>query len=358
LRRAGQVCESRQPLTFEFWWDLQTRPALPCCFRMHIRDGLLSPEVCLATGVLSAAAVAYSWRRLQRDLAARTVPLAGMMAAIIFAGQMVNFPLFGLPVSGHLIGGVLAGVILGPWAGCVALTLVLVVQAVLFADGGLLSLGANVLNMAVLGTWVGSALFEMIRRAAGASYRATVFSAVVAAYFSVLAAAVMFCGEFALSHGTAPFRLDQLVLWMLGYHALIGVGEAGITGSVLGFVLARRPELLRPSLTPQPPSLRGVVTGGVAAACLVAVCVAPWASEWPDGLEAVGDRLAFNELGTDRVVLLPTYAVPLPGGWEAASVGLAGLLGTVVVFALGWGLGRWFAPARVQNMNAPTQNNV
>jgi cobalt/nickel transport system permease protein len=316
---------------------------------MHIRDGLLSPEVCLAAGALSAAAVAYSWRRLQRDLASRTVPLTGMMAAVVFAGQMVNFPLFGLPVSGHLIGGVLAGVILGPWAGCVALTLVLVVQAVLFADGGLLSLGANVLNMAVVGTWSGSAVYEAIRRAAGASPRATVFSAVVAAYFSVLAAAAMFCGEFALSHGSAPFDLSQLVLWMLTYHALIGVGEAGITGAVLGFVFARRPDLLKLPNAPQASPLRGLVTAGALAACLVALLLAPWASSWPDGLEAVGERLGFNDLGTDRALILPSYDVPMPAGWQALSVGLAGLLGTVVVFGLGWGLGRVAEPAKLQH---------
>jgi cobalt/nickel transport system permease protein len=309
---------------------------------MHIRDGLLSPEVCLATGVLAAGAVAYSWRRVQRDLADRTVPLTGMLAAVIFAGQMVNFPLFGLPVSGHLLGGVLAGVVLGPWAGCIALTLVLVVQAILFADGGLLSLGANVLNMAVIGAWGGSALYAAIRRACGGTPRATVFAAVVAAYFSVLLAAVLFCGEFVLSHGSAPFNLGQLLLWMLAYHALIGVGEAAITGSVLGFVLSRRPELLRLQPTAPALSLRSAIIGGVAAACLIAVCVAPWASRFPDGLEAVGEQLAFNELGTDRVLVLPEYAVPLPGGWEAASVALAGLLGTLVVLALGWGLGRWF----------------
>jgi cobalt/nickel transport system permease protein len=282
---------------------------------------------------------------MQRELADRAVPLTGMTAAVLFAGQMVNFPLFGLPVSGHLLGGVLAGVILGPWAGCVALTLVLVVQAVLFADGGLMSLGANVWNMAVVGAWGGSAIYEATRRSIGSSPRATVFAAAVAAYLSVLLAAGMFCGEFALSHGSAPFHLGQLVMWMFVYHALIGVGEAGITGSVVAFVLARRPELLQRA--PQPGTLRGVVVAGVVMASLVAACLAPWASAWPDGLEAVGEKLAFNELGTDRALVLPDYALPLPPGWETASVALAGLLGTLVVLVLGWGLGRWMlAPSR------------
>src|SRR3974390_2955433 len=118
---------------------------------MHIRDGILSPEVCAAAGLISLAAVGYSLRKLRTDLEDRAVPLTGMLAAVVFAGQMVNFPLIGLPVSGHLLGGVLAATVLGPWAGCLAITLVLVVQAVLFNDGGLVSLGANILNMAVVG---------------------------------------------------------------------------------------------------------------------------------------------------------------------------------------------------------------
>jgi cobalt/nickel transport system permease protein len=199
--------------------------------------------------------------------------------------------------------------------------------------------------MAVVGAWGGAAIYESIRKALGSSPRTMVFAAAVAAYLSVLLAAGMFCGEFALSHGAAPFHLGQLAMWMLVYHALIGVGEAGITGSVVAFVLARRPELLHRA--PQSGSTRGVVFAGAALACLVAVCLAPWASGWPDGLEAVGETLAFNELGEDRALVLPDYAIPLPAGWEAASVALAGLLGTLVVLALGWGLGRWMlSPSR------------
>jgi cobalt/nickel transport system permease protein len=311
---------------------------------MHIRDGLLSPEVCLVTGALSAAAVAYSWRRLQQDVSARSAPLTGMMAALVFAGQMVNFPLFGLPVSGHLLGGVLAAVVLGPWAGCIAITMVLVVQAVLFADGGLMSLGANVLNMAVVGAWSGWAIYDGLRRMLGASARSQVLAAVLAAYFSVLAAAVLFCGEFALSHGSAPFDLGQLVLWMLLYHALIAVGEAGITGSVLSFVLARRPELLQAEALPSAGVYRRAMTGGLVAACLVAMFLAPWASAWPDGLEAVGDKLAFNELGTDRPAPFPDYIVPIAFGGPVLAVGLAGVTGALVVFAVGWLFSRSLIP--------------
>jgi cobalt/nickel transport system permease protein len=319
---------------------------------MHIRDGILSPEVCLATGVLALGAVGFSLRQMRRDLADRTVPYTGMTAALIFAAQMVNFPLFVAPVSGHLIGGVLAAVLLGPWAGCVAVTLVLVVQALLFADGGLLSLGANVLNMAVVGAWLGGAVYYGLRRMFGSSPGATVASAVCAAYLSVLAAAVCFCVEFGLSHRAEKFDLGQLFVWMLLFHAAIGLGEGLITGLIVRFLLIRRPELLdAPTLArPAPWSLPRYVATGLACSLAIAVGLAPLASAWPDGLEAAGERVEFNDLGVDRALVFSDYAVPLPAGtWEPLAVSLAGALGTLVVFSAGWLLGRM---VHVQRMAA------
>lgn len=315
---------------------------------MHIRDGILSPEVCLATGALAVAAVGFSLRQLRTRPDDRAIPLTGMIAALIFAGQMVNFPLFGLPVSGHLLGGVLAAAVLGPWAGCIALTVVLIVQAVMFADGGLMSLGANILNMAVVGGWGGGAVYRTLRHWFGSHRSASVFAAVVASYVSVLAAAALFCGEFACSVGQAPFDLQRLTWMMVLYHALIGIGEAAITGAVLAFVWSRRPELLQPEAVEDAlPAWGRFAMAGVAAACAIAAILAPWASEFPDGLEAVGETLAFNDLGRDSVLLLSDYAVPLPVGWEAASVSTAGVLGTLVVLVVGWLIaGRWTPPVR------------
>ena len=157
---------------------------------MHIPDGFLSNEVCFATAAASAGAVAYSLRRIKGDLAERTIPLTGMMGSLIFAGQMVNFPI-GLPVSGHLMGGVLAGAILGPWAGCIALTMVLVAQWALFSDGGLTALGANILHMSVLGSIGGYAVMAAVRRQFKCAKRGTVIGAVIAAWLSVMAAAAL-----------------------------------------------------------------------------------------------------------------------------------------------------------------------
>lgn len=313
---------------------------------MHIRDGILSPEVCVVGGALAVAAVGYSLRRLRTELADRTIPLTGMLAAVIFAGQMVNFPLFGLPVSGHLLGGVLAAVVLGPWAGCVALSLVLVVQAILFADGGLLALGVNILNMAVVGAWGGAAVYQLLRRTIGTGKQGTLFSAIISAYLTVLAAAGLFCLEFSLSRTNAAFDLRQISVWMLLFHALIGVGEAGITGAVVAFLLARRPELILRESTPTEPSRYRTAAWGLGlTAAAVAVFASPWASEWEDGLEAVAERTGFHALGVDRPLLLSDYVLPLPGRWEAFSVSLAGLLGTVVVLCLGWILSRWLQRA-------------
>ncbi|MBT4867922.1 MAG: energy-coupling factor ABC transporter permease, partial [Planctomycetaceae bacterium] len=169
---------------------------------MHVPDGLLSTEVCIAAGVISLGAFGYSLRRLKDSLAERTVPMTGMMAALIFAGQMINFPiaLLGIPsVSGHLMGGVLAAVVLGPWAGCIAVTLVLIVQCLLFADGGLLALGVNVLNMAVVGSLGGYAVFAFVRQRLGNGARGTLAGGIIAAWLSVIAASALFSLQFGLS---------------------------------------------------------------------------------------------------------------------------------------------------------------
>lgn len=311
---------------------------------MHIADGILSTPVCVGAGVVSAGAVSYSLHRLKDSLADRAVPLTGMMSALVFAGQMVNFPLLGAPVSGHLMGGVLAAAVLGPWAGCLAITLVLIVQAVLFADGGLLALGANVLNMAVIGSLGGYAIYSTVRRWLGGTSQAIVIGAVVAAWLSVMAAAALFCVEFGLSHAaTENFQLRNVFTLMVLFHSGIGVGEALITGAVLSFVLGQRPDLLyAPHAAPG--AFRRVgrtVIVGTVCALAVAAFFAPFASEFPDGLEAVAERIGFAEFAQARALVLDDYAVPLPSGdWQKLSVSLAGVGGTLSVLMIALVLGR------------------
>jgi len=210
---------------------------------MHIQDGVLSPAVCAATGALSVGAVSYSVHRLKRSVGDRTIPLTGMMAALVFAGQMVNFPI-GAPVSGHLLGGVLAATVVGPWAGCVAMTLVLFVQWALFSDGGLFSLGANVLHMAVIGSWGGHAVRLFVQRFIGVSGKGVVIGSVIAGWTSVMAAAALFCLEFRLSWPSGEIDFSKVFTLMVSFHSLIGLGEALITGVAIGFVLNQRPDLI------------------------------------------------------------------------------------------------------------------
>lgn len=319
---------------------------------MHIRDGILSPEVCLVTGLISLSAIGFSLRKLRFDLEDRAVPLTGMLAAVIFAGQMVNFPLLGLPVSGHLLGGVLASVILGPWAGCLAISLVLLVQAVLFNDGGLMSLGANILNMGVAGAWGGYAIYSTLRKWLGNSPAMAVPATVFAAWLSVLAAASLFCVEFGLSAGSKGFSLRSIFTLMVLYHALIGIGEALITGGVLSFVLARRPDLVPTTASSGAASEVGrFVVAGLMTALAVAAFVAPFKSESPDGLDKVVEATGMDVLSVEREALvLDGYEVPLPEGpgWAILATSLAGILGTSVVFAIALALGktaRWNGPS-------------
>ena len=241
---------------------------------MHVPDGFLSPEICAATGAVAATAVGISIYKLREELTDRVVPLTGMMSAMIFAGQMVNFPL-GLPVSGHLIGGVLASLIVGPWAGCLAITMVLFVQRFLFSDGGLYSLGANILHMAVIGSIGGYAVASFVRRRYRNDRVGVMVGAVVASWVTVVAASALFCLEFRLSQPPADFHFGNIFALMVGIHSLIGVGEALITGGIVAYVLSQRPELIRADI--EPAGGRGKLLGSLgrttAAGIVLALCV-------------------------------------------------------------------------------------
>lgn len=206
---------------------------------MHIPDGYLSAEVCAATSVAAAGAVGYAAARARDELDERRVALLGPAAALVFALQMLNFPVAG-GTSGHLLGAALATVLLGPWLGMLVVALVLGVQSLAFADGGIAALGANVLNMAVLGALVTQALLDaagaLRERAAG-----LLGVTAVAAWVSVMAAATATSIELAAS-GTVG--LATVLPAMLGVHALIGIGEAAITVAVVATVLVARPDLV------------------------------------------------------------------------------------------------------------------
>jgi cobalt/nickel transport system permease protein len=206
---------------------------------MHIPDGFLEASTWAPAWVISTGAIGYCLKKTAGTLKDKTVPLMGIMSAFIFATQMINFPVIG-GTSGHLFGGVLAAVLLGPYAGAVVLSCVLIFQCLIFQDGGLLALGANIFNMAIIGTIGGYIIFNLINKMIG-SKTGLQIGAAVAAWFSVVLAAVFCAMELAFS-GTSP--LSVVLPAMAGVHALIGIGEAIITVAVLSFIQKVRPDLI------------------------------------------------------------------------------------------------------------------
>jgi cobalt/nickel transport system permease protein len=208
---------------------------------MHIPDGFLSPEVAAGCAVPAAGAVAYGLRRANRELDERRVPLLGVTAAFVFAAQMLNFPVAG-GTSGHFLGAALAAILLGPWLAGLVLSVVLVVQAFVFADGGITALGANVLNMGVIGALVVGGLMVAARRVLPKRPGVLLAVAGAGAWLAVVAGAVACSFELAIS-GTVP--LGTVLPAMLGVHAVIGAGEAAITVAAVGAVLSTRPDVVR-----------------------------------------------------------------------------------------------------------------
>jgi cobalt/nickel transport system permease protein len=208
---------------------------------MHIPDGFLSPEVAAVCAVPAAGAVAYGLRRANRELDERRVPLLGVTAAFVFAAQMLNFPVAG-GTSGHFLGAALAAILLGPWLAGLVLSVVLIAQAFVFADGGITALGANVLNMGVIGALVVGGLMVAARKLLPNRRGVLLAVAGAGAWLAVVAGAAATAVELAIS-GTVP--LGTVLPAMLGVHVLIGVGEAAITVAAVSAVLSTRPDVVR-----------------------------------------------------------------------------------------------------------------
>ena len=209
---------------------------------MHSPDGFIDIPTSLAFAGLSAAGVALSLKGAKSSLDEKTAPLAGLTATFIFAVQMLNFPV-AAGTSGHLLGGALAAVLVGPWAASLALTVVLLMQGLLFADGGLTALGLNIFNMSFLGVWVGYAIFVMVKKILPKNKSSVAVAAFLAGLISVPCAAAGFVLQFAIG-GTATFSITQVFTAMLGTHILIGIGEGIITALAVGAVMASRSDLV------------------------------------------------------------------------------------------------------------------
>jgi cobalt/nickel transport system permease protein len=305
---------------------------------LHIPDGFLSISVSTLFWILTIVAVALAVRQTNRALEDRQVPLMGVMAACIFAAQMLNFPVAG-GTSGHLLGGALAAIVLGPWAGVLVMTCVVALQALLFQDGGIVVMGANIFNMGVLTALIGGATFGGLLRVFGRQRWGLVVASFVAAWLTVMAAALLTSFQLIAS-GRAETNI--VLPAMLGVHALIGIGEGLITAAAVSFLLATRPDLLPAGVTDtlsgksRPLTTGGILGGGLAIAALLAL-LSPFASGSPDGLERVAEDTGFLSSGLDpRYNILPDYTIPgLDGGLSTI---LAGLVGLLIVAALGYGI--------------------
>jgi cobalt/nickel transport system permease protein len=206
---------------------------------LHAPDGFLTVPVAIVMWVLTVGVLAIAVRRTNGALDERAVPLMGVMAAFIFAAQMFNFPVAG-GTSGHLLGGVLAAILLGPWAGTLVMACVVAVQGLLFQDGGLVVMGANIFNMGIVGTLGGYYLYRLLAGALGGEARARIPAAAIAAWLAVEGGALAISLQLIVS-GTVPAETTLPV--MLGVHALIGIGEALITVGALAFIGTARRDL-------------------------------------------------------------------------------------------------------------------
>jgi len=209
---------------------------------MHMSDGLINAPTSGVFWAIAVIGLAVSFYKARQDLTDRTAPMAGLVAAFVFAVQMINFPI--LPgASGHLLGGALVAILVGPWVGSICIALVLAVQALLFADGGLTALGTNIINMAFIGLFVSWGVAVALRRLAqrgGVGLAATAF---LAAFIGVVGASLGFVLEYAIG-GAGVTSLGTVFSLMVGLHALIGIGEGIITALTVGAVAAIRPDLV------------------------------------------------------------------------------------------------------------------
>lgn len=313
---------------------------------MHAPDGFLNPGTALVTAVISMVVVGFSLRQARAQLSERAIPLAGIAAAFVFAAQMFNFPVAS-GTTGHLLGGALVAVLLGPSVGTVVVTIVVVVQALVFADGGLTALGYNVLNMAVVTSYGGYAVFRLLRKVFPSTTGGVVGATGLAAWASVVMAAVAFSIEW-LFGATAPIPFDQVFTAMVGVHALIGIGEALVSALAVGAVLAARPDLVfgardldRAQLEESRlPRTRTFVIGGVLVALLFATVVSQFAVDNPDGLEAVAADKGFIDSGSESAVAGSIFADYATEGIsnETVSLAVAGIVGTIVTLAVAGGI--------------------
>ena len=295
---------------------------------MHIPDGFLSTLVSIILWLLTILVVGYALKRVSADLGERQVPLMGVLAAAIFAGQMLNFTVLG-GTSGHLMGAAIATILLGPWAAILVMTCVVAIQALIFQDGGLLALGANIFNMGILGVLVSYFVYQTVKRLSGGRSWGIFAGGFSAGWLSIVVSALAVALQLAFSN-TSP--ADIAIPAMAAIHALIGVGEGLITLGALAFVYSTRPDLLKSGVQ-EAVGGKLVWVAGLLVALVLAIA-SPLASANPDGLEWVAEQKGFLDTARGPLFnLIPDYNLPGVSNQALATI-LAGILGTVIVFVV------------------------
>ena len=313
---------------------------------MHAPDGFLEPTVAAVTAMISVVVLAVSLRAARDELGDRQVPLAGITAAFVFAAQMFNFPVAS-GTSGHLLGGALAAILLGPYVGTVVVSVVVVVQALLFADGGITALGYNVLNMAIVPAFGGWALYRLFRRVLPSNASGVVFATGLAAAASVVLSSMAFSIEW-LFGASAPVPFDTVFTAMVGVHFLIGIGEGVLSALMVSAVLATRPDLVAGArdldldavADRRPVGARGFVLGGVLVAVFFAAVVSQFAVDDPDGLERVAIDQGFESSADEHAIadsIFADYATRGIGN-ETVSLAVAGVAGVALTLLVGYGI--------------------
>ena len=294
---------------------------------MHIPDGFLSVAVALILWVVAIVVVGYALKRVNADVGERQVPLMGVLAACIFAGQMLSFSVTG-GTSGHLMGAAIATILLGPWAAILVQACVVGVQALIFQDGGLLVLGANIVNMGVIGVTVAYFVHRTLSKLLSKWSGGVFVSGFLSGWLSIVVASLACALQLALS-GASPANIA--VPAMAGIHAVIGSGEGLITAGALVFLKAARRDLLE-SQQGQFAGSKVVWIGGLVIAVALAI-LSPLASAHPDGLEWVAEESGFLGLAREPLYeIIPDYVVPGISNESLATI-LAGVVGALIVLA-------------------------
>lgn len=322
---------------------------------MHIPDGFVSGRVNTVTAVAAIAAIAIAVRKTKVEVKERPylVPFIALISAFIFAAQMLNFPV-AYGTSGHFLGSALACFLFGPWNAILIMSLVLVIQAVGFQDGGLTALGSNIFNMGIIGVGVSKIVMDIMAKVSRKK-STYILAAGIAGWLSVVSASIACALELAIS-GTSNINL--VLPAMAGIHALIGIGEALITVAVLNIVIAARSDIIT-GLNIE--KNKSILTGniwkfiltGLVVSLILAGFLSPFASEYPDGLERVAENYGFIEKGKEiwNISIFPDYKVPLITQ-EGISTGLAGIFGTLIIFIAGFLILKFIFSRRVSdNLN-------